>query len=552
MITNIKIGNKSIPLSYVILGVIFVTGGLLRLIALPMSPMGLHQDEAHCVYNAWSVMNYGVDSYGNYRPIYYTTGMSILYSYLQMPFIALFGINSWTIRLPQAILGSLSVPVMYGLGKEMRGPKTGIAFAALLAVNPWHIQQSRFGLDCNLAVAMLLFAVWFLCRYLNGKRKSIWGASVFFGLTLYSYALTWVVVPVFLVLTVIFFRKRILWNRSLIGPVILLFMLALPLLLFLGVNMGVISPIQTPVFSTPVLADMRTGEMALSLSNLKRRSLWLVAMLWSQHDDMWWMSNATVGSYYYISAPFILIGIVYSVKVFWQNLFQKKELPLFFVAALWFGAGFLAGCIIDLAKFHKVNYIHIPIIILGAIGVIWLCQILKKAAWLPCSIQRKVAWLPCIIAASYLGMFGYYVYTQASFGVHYENYGHSALSHMHWYKYEGALDRAEELTDGEIGVVNLHYLNVLLYKRLDPFTFNEQVVYVGDDMAFREVARIGRYRFDVYPAEDAPEDIVFVYPYNIQELLDELGYETETVTECYGVAYRKGVGKSSTEGSRYE
>ncbi|MBR5247456.1 MAG: glycosyltransferase family 39 protein, partial [Lachnospiraceae bacterium] len=386
MIATIKIGNKNIPLMGVILGVIFVTGSFLRLIALPMSPMGLHQDEAHCVYNAWSVMNYGVDSYGNYRPIYYTTGMSILYSYLQMPFIALFGINTWTIRLPQAILGSLSVPVMYGLGKEMRGPKTGIAFAALLAINPWHIQQSRFGLDCNLAVAMFLFAIWFLCRYLNGKRKSIWGASVFFGLTLYCYALTWVVVPVFLVLTVIFFRKRILWNRSLMGPVMLLFLFALPLLLFLAVNMGLIPAIQTPLFSTPVLADMRTGEMALSLSNLKRRFLWLVAMLWSQHDDMWWMSNATVGSYYYISAPFILLGIAYCVKVFWQNLFQKKELPLFFVVALWFGAGFLAGCNIDLAKFHKVNYIHTPIIIFGAIGVIWLCGILKNAACPSCGI----------------------------------------------------------------------------------------------------------------------------------------------------------------------
>ncbi len=552
MIATIKIGNKNIPLLYVILGVIFVTGSLLRLIALPMNPMGLHQDEAHCVYNAWSVMNYGVDSYGNYRPVYYTTGMSILYSYLQMPFIALFGINTWTIRLPQAILGSLSVPVMYGLGKEMRGPKTGIAFAALLAINPWHIQQSRFGLDCNLAVAMLLFAIWFLCRYLNGKRKSIWGASVFFGLTLYSYALTWVVVPVFLVLTVIFFRKRILWNRSLMGPVMLLFLFALPLLLFLGVNMGLLPAIQTPLFSTPVLADMRTGEMALSLSNLKRRFLWLVAMLWSQHDDMWWMSNATVGSYYYISAPFILLGIAYCVKVFWQNLFQKKELPLFFVAALWFGAGFLVGCNIDLAKFHKVNYIHTPIIIFGAIGVIWLCEMLKKAAWLPCGRQRKAAWLSCMIAASYLGMFGYYVYTQASFGVHYENYGQSALSHMHWYKYEGALARAEELTDGEIGVVNLHYLNVLLYKRLDPFTLNEQVVYVGEDMAFREVSHIGRYWFDVYPGEDAPKDMVFIYPYNIQEQLDELGYETEYVTECYGVAYRKDAGKSGAGGRQYE
>lgn len=530
MIRDIKIGKKSIPILYVVLGAIFVTGSILRLAALEANPMGLHQDEAYCAYNAWSVMNYGVDSYGNVRPVYYIAGMSILYSYLQMPFIALFGTVTWALRLPQAILGSLSILAMYGLGKEMRGCRTGIAFAALLAINPWHIQQSRFALDCNLAVSMLLFAVYFLCRYLSGKRKSIWGAAIFFGLTLYSYALTWIVVPIFLILTMIFFRKRIQWNRSLIGPVLVLFVFALPLLLFLAVNMDLIPAIRTPWFSIPDMPGMRTGEMAFSLSNLKKRFLWLAAMLWSQHDDTWWMSNATVGSYYYISAPFILLGMVYCVKVFFQNVFQKKELPLFFLAALWFGAGFITGCNIDFARFHKVNYIHIPIIILGIIGVVWLCQMLKKFKW-----------VPGIIGVSYLIMFGYYVYTQATYGIHYENYGHSALSHMHWYKYEDAIARAEELTDGEIGIVNLQYANVLLYAKLDPWEFNEQVVYVGEDLAFREVSRIGRYRFDVWPGENEPEGIVMIYPYNIQEMLEELGYETEYVTECYGVAYRKDV-----------
>ncbi len=528
MKSNVKIWGKEIPLLYIVLGVIFVTGSVLRLTALTMNPMGMHQDEAYCAYNSWSIMTHGADSYGNIRPVYYIAGMSILYSYLEMPFIALFGICTWAMRLPQAILGSLSILAMYGLGKEMRGPKTGIAFAALLAINPWHIQQSRFALDCNVAVAMLLFAVYFLCRYLNGKDKSIWGAAIFFGLTLYSYALTWIMVPLFLVFVVIFFRKRIRWNRSLVGAVLLLFLFALPLLLFLAVNMGLIPEIRTAWFTIPEMPGMRTGEMAFSLSNFKRRFLWLAAMLWSQHDDIWWMSNTTVGSYYYISTPFILLGIVYCIKAFFANVCKKKELPLFFLTALWFGAGFFTGCNIDMAKFHKVNYIHIPIIILGIIGVIWLWQLLKKAKW-----------LPVFIGAAYLTMFGYYVYTQATFGIHYDKYGYSDLSHMHYNKYEEALDRAKELTDGDIGVLNLNYVNVLLYERLDPWEFNEQVVYVGDDLAFREVSRLGRYRFDVWPGENEPEGIVMIYPYNVQELLKELGYETEYVTECYGVAYKR-------------
>ena len=528
MKSNIKIFGKEIPGLYLVLGIIFVTGSVLRLTALTMNPMGMHQDEAYCAYQSWSVMTHGADSYGNIRPVYYIAGMSILYSYLEMPFIALFGTVTWAMRLPQAILGSLSILAMYGLGKEMRGPQTGLAFAALLAINPWHIQQSRFALDCNVAVAMLLFAVYFLCRYLNGKNKSIWGAVVFFGLTLYSYALTWIMVPVFLVLVVIFFRKRIRWNRSLAGAVLLLFFMALPLILFVAVNMGIIPEIRTSWFSIPEMPGIRTGEMAFSLANFKRRFLWLAAMLWSQHDDMWWMSNTTVGSYYYISTPFILLGMVCLVKSFIDKVRKKKELPLFFLAILWFGAAFFTGCNIDMAKFHKVNYIHISIVILGVIGVIWLWELLKKAKW-----------LPLVIGAAYLAMFGYYVYTQATFGIHYDKYGYSDLSHMHFYKYEKAIDRAKELTDGEIGVLNLNYLNILLYERMDPWEFNEQIVYIGDDLAFREVERMGRYRFDVWPGQNEPEGIVMIYPYNVQKLMEEQGYETERVTECYGVAYKR-------------
>ncbi len=33
--------------------------------------MGMHQDEAYCACNFWSVMTQGVDSYGNVRSVYY-------------------------------------------------------------------------------------------------------------------------------------------------------------------------------------------------------------------------------------------------------------------------------------------------------------------------------------------------------------------------------------------------------------------------------------------------------------------------------------------------
>lgn len=531
-----KKNGKKIGREGLLLIAILFTGSLVRLICLDKNPMGLHQDEAYSAYNAWAVMHYGVDSYGYVRPVYYTvwgSGMSVLYSWLTMPFLAVMGISVWAIRLPQAILGSVSILAAYGLGKEMSDSRTGLLFAGALAINPWHIQQSRFGLDANLAVPMFLFAMYFLCRYLNGKRKSIWGVSVFLGLTLYSYALTWIFVPGVLVLCLIFFRKRFRFDKRLLGAAALLFAMALPLLLFLAVNFDWIPEIRTSLFSIPKLPALRTGEMEFSLSALKRRFLWMVAMLWAQHDDIWWITNEAVGSYYYISTPFILIGIGCHIKVFAGWMLRKRKLPLHFLISLWFAMAFAVGCCIDTAKYYKVNSIHIPIILYGVLGVLCVCRLLGRIKWK--AVAKAGA---CAVAGMYLAAFGCYLYSQASFGVHYENYGYSLLSHMHWYKYEEAIRRAAQLTDGEIGILSLNYANVMLCEEISPYEYMESVVYQDEGLAFREVLSIGRYHFDRLPGEDTA-DMVFVYPYNMEEACKDAGFVTEYVTECYGVAYQR-------------
>lgn len=536
MAARLKKWEGYITIQGILLILILLIGALARLVCLGMNPMGLHQDEAYSAYNAWSVMNYGIDSYGYARPVYYTawgSGMSILYSWLTMPFFAVWGVSSWTIRLPQAILGCLCIPAVYGLGKELFDSGVGLLFAALVAINPWHIQQSRFGLDANLAVPFLLIGICFLVRYLNGKRRSIWGAAVFLGFTLYCYALTWLFVPVFLLLCLFFFRKRFVKDRSLAGAVFLLFWMAVPLLLFLAVNFGWTEEIRTAVFSVPRLNALRTGEMRFSLSLAKRRVLWMLALLWSQHDNMWWISNEQVGSYYYFSVPFILFGMIYHGKVLAECCFRKKKLPLNFILAIWFAAAFVVGCSVDTASYYKVNYIHIPIILYGGIGLVCVGRILLRAGERWHKIWKAGA------ALTYLAAFGYYIYLQATFGEHYDAYGYSSVSHMHWYKYEAALDRAKELTDGSIAVMGLNYANVMLYDRIPPEEFMGSVHYMDEDPdpAFRTVLSFGRYHFDLMPGEQAGE-AVFVYPYMFQETFEQEGYTTEYVTPCYGVAYK--------------
>lgn len=535
------------------LGIILLVGSIVRLTALERFPMGLHQDEAYSAYNAYSIMKYGIDSAGYAYPVYYTvwgSGMSILYSYLTMPFFALFGVSTITIRLPQAILGSISLLAAYGLGKECKSKWFGVAFAGLLTITPWHIQQSRFGLDANTAVPMLLFALYFWCRYLNGKRHSLWLAAGFFGLTLYSYALAWPLVVAILLLSAVCFRKRIAWNRQLLGGTLFLFVLALPLLLFLAVNFGWIPEIQTRFLSIPKLSEIRVNEF--SIRDIKQRFLWLTAMLFAQHDDIWYITDMTVGAFYYISTPFILFGILCHGKIFLEKIRKKKELPLHFIMALWGGAMFLEGCTISFAKYYKVNGLLIPCVFYGTYGIWNFCTLLKK--WgNKYKYQEKVnksnfsikgflniiiMWMPKVIVIGYLGYFVYFLISQITYPVVYENYGNSYLSRMLWNEYEAAIEYAESLTEGDISIIDLNYANVMLYKKWHPMEYLKNVVYLGEDLAFRQVQSIGRYYFNRAEVEET-NHLVYVIPYNMEDYYLEHNYLVEHVTPCYGVAYKE-------------
>lgn len=510
--------------------VILAAGSFVRLAALDRWPLGLHQDEAFSAYNAWSLINFGVDSEGYVRPVYYTvwgSGMNILYSWLEMPFIAVLGTTVWAMRLPQALVGSVAIVAAYYLGKEFFDKRMGLAFAAMLAINPWHILQSRFGLESSLAAPMLLFGMVFLCRYLNGKRKSLVAATVFLGLTLYSYAITWPLVPTILVLTFLFFRKRIRFDKYLLGCIGLLFLIALPLILFIAVNFGWIPEIRTSILSIPKLTQIRAGEF--DFSRLYRHLKWNLAMLWAQHDDRWWITSEKVGAYYYISVPFILFGMLLHVRTLWQALRNKQEIPLHFMLGIWFGAMFIIGLGIDSAMFYKLNCLHMPIIFYGVYGLSAMIKYLKK--W---------RWLPKLCVGVYLACFGCFLYTEISYPVNYDTYGYLSVSHILPYKYEDALDYAEGLTDGEISINALNYANVLLHFHTPPDIFAETVVYDGDDLAFRNLVSFDRYHFGVYPSEET-EDWVYVFPNYDKDIFLEAGYKVEEITECYSVGYREDI-----------
>src|SRR3989344_6853350 len=106
---------------WLMLGV-FSLALVLRIIFLSDFPSGFSADEVNQGYTAYSILKTGRDEWGEAFPIAprsYGDFRAPLYTYLTIPFVAIFGLNEFAVRLPNVIIGTLAVVVVYYLSREI-------------------------------------------------------------------------------------------------------------------------------------------------------------------------------------------------------------------------------------------------------------------------------------------------------------------------------------------------------------------------------------------------------------------------------------------------
>lgn len=217
-----------------ILVVIIVLASLLRIIGLDKVPPSLNWDEVSMGYSAFSILKTGRDEWGELMPLLFRSfgeWKSPVYIYLIVPFIKVFGLNAWGVRLPAAIAGILAVYLTYLLGKKLYSDKVGLWAAFFLAVSPWHLMLSRPGYEASVALMLLLLGIYTLLLAIDSRTFKYWIISgVAFGLGPHTYNSAKVVVPLIVILLVWQLRKRIIFRGlAVFGLVLLLF--ATPLLI---------------------------------------------------------------------------------------------------------------------------------------------------------------------------------------------------------------------------------------------------------------------------------------------------------------------------------
>ncbi len=200
---------------------------LLRFYRLGTYP-ALNADEAAIGYNAYSLIQTGRDEHGNPWPLHFQSFNDYkpgFYFYLVLPFIAAFGLNAWSVRIPNAFLGVATVYFVYlvtaklyemSFEKEKKLRKLidypAIFASFLLAVSPWHIHFSRGAWEVNTSSFLMVLGLWFFIKALKGKRTFLILSSLAFVLSLYTYHATRVVVPLLILGLIVIYKENLKRN----------------------------------------------------------------------------------------------------------------------------------------------------------------------------------------------------------------------------------------------------------------------------------------------------------------------------------------------------
>lgn len=460
--------------------IILILGGFLRLIYLADVPGGMDRDETFVAWNALALLKDGMDSAGNHFPIYladWGDGHSALYSWLLIPIFALSGgkFHPFLSRLPQAIIAILTIWTVYCLFKRMFGRAAALWIEFLLAVCPWHVMMSRWGLDANLAPGFLIFGLYFFIRGLEDRRLLILSALTY-GLSLYCYALIWPIVPIMLLLQIFYgiYHKKLTVNRWSVASCILLFIMALPLMLFVLVNSGKIEPIKLGFMTIPAMSGYRGGEIAWKFSDMWRNLRRVGTLLYRQNLGSPIDILLPYGLFYDIGRIFIILGFV---MLFWNMIRRiiKKEFTYeYFIFVQLIGGGIVA--LLVSVNLHQINCLFIPLVMCEAYGVWKTVEIIGKLIhykWVTAALNTVIVVI--YLVNLLLFQIDYYTDYREVVDSHFGKGIQEAV--------EYAMEQSEKIgseTDRYPDIITekgLQFPRLLLFSEITPSEYLEHVVY---------------------------------------------------------------------------
>ena len=480
---------------------LIAAGATVRLIYLGDIPAGLNQDEASAGYDAWAILEHGIDRHGYRNPVHlvsWGSGQNALYSYLSMPFIKLLGLTELSFRLARALLGVASLLVMYAVGRMLAGRVFALFALFALVISPWHIMMSRWGLETDLLPTIVLLAFAFLIR---GMKSPRWVIPAFFllALSLYAYGTAYLFVPLFMLGILAYgMRRRLVdlkhWGIGLVVMVVT----AIPIGLFVLINLLDWQPIETPLFSLPKYTVAARfvklpaffgpdffGELQMNLKGMFNIFI-------SGDDGRGYNVIPEFGFYYRGGFLLSLLGmgvIVYdTVKGHYPS---RNALGL---VILWLAIAVLTAIMVP-PNINRANLVWLPLVICAAYGLYRLSGLAVSGGGgsiLSVVSRRVLPGIACVALVVYLAV-SFIAFTGAYFGDWSERRIYlfapsypEALRHILRHTDE---NETIYLTPGEPSTY------VLFYAKPSPQMYLDTVDIVKKNIWHQKVISFGRYVF---------------------------------------------------------
>ena len=345
----------------------------LRLYRFGAVPGGMNQDGAMAAVDALALSQYGTDRFGTWLPAHFTAWgygqMSVLLSYCMVPFIRLFGLSVTTARLPVLLWSLGGMAAAYAFLRGNNGERAALAGLLFLAIDPWHFMQSRWALDCNLFPHAFLIGFALLYRG-REKPRALYLSMLFFALSMYAYGVSFLMVPLFLLLGV--WVLRVPFRRA-----------ALCALLYLGLSWPIYGTmlinamgwdtLALPFVTLPYFpASVRSGDIlffsAEPLAQLAEnaRALWRVGF--RQGPDLIWNAIDGFGTVYLCSAPLLLLGLGLTLR----DALREKKAGARLLLVYWLCALLLGLCVnsVNVNRLNILFYAHVLLIARGIEGLL--------------------------------------------------------------------------------------------------------------------------------------------------------------------------------------
>ena len=486
----------------VILTVLFLTMHLWQLNEIPYDMV---TDEVSMGYDAWSLATYGVDRNLDSWPVYlknYGGGQSAMYAWLCALLIKLTGaVNAAVIRTPAALFGLLTLITGAILTQKVFSPKhpnAWFVFSLLYLICPYFTMSARMGLDCNLMLGMstaFLCALWHAVETQKTAHFAL--AGVLGGLMLYTYALSYVVLPAFLALMLLYLiRIRRVRPRHAAVTAAALALLGWPLVAVQLINALGLPKITLGPFTLTRLTEYRGSELSFKYF---LRNVYLTLKSVLCYDQVVGNTTSRFWTLYPVTIPFVLIGAIVLLRRACRSIRSRTPdaaAPIALWGACMLALGFMLSSH-DGTNVNRLNAIFFVTAVAAVAGLYAFCGWFRGRA-------RRVAAaaLTVVYAGWFAGFAGWYL-NPASHVVRYGN------------PFPEAVAYAEEHLSDRVIHMNQPYAYYLLSSLVSPWEFN---LPERDDLYQYE-----NYRFE--PAFDEPfhpDDVYIVdvtSPY-VQPLTD--------------------------------